>query len=87
MAISITLLTQEGCGQCERAERSLDRLAGEFDLQVRILDVTEPEGRSLAETSGLAFAPGVYVDGELFGFGRLSERKLRRHLARHVAVS
>jgi glutaredoxin len=87
MPISITLLTQEGCAHCEKAERSLDHLAAEFDLRVRRLDVTEPEGRSLAETSGLAFAPGIYVDGELFSYGRLSERKLRRHLARHTSAA
>lgn len=50
----------------------------------------EPEpvaapGRAMAAAAGMAFPPGVLLDGEPFSYGRLSERKLRRELARHAA--
>jgi len=32
------------------------------------------------------FAPGVLLDGKPFGYGRLSERKLRRALAQRTTV-
>lgn len=31
----------------------------------------------------MLFAPGVLLDGTMFSYGRLSERRLRRHLDRH----
>jgi hypothetical protein len=33
------------------------------------------------------FAPGILVDGEPFGYGRLSEKKLRRELTRRAAAA
>jgi len=37
-------------------------------------------GRRLASESNLVFPPGVLLDGHLFSYGRLSERKLRKTL-------
>jgi hypothetical protein len=39
-------------------------------------------GRDLGARAGVLFAPGVLLDGRPFGYGRLSERKLRRALRR-----
>lgn len=85
MTVEITLLTRSDCGLCDHAKSVLARLGGEFDLIVREIDVASPDGRALAATSGMAFPPAVLVDGEPFGFGRIAERRLRRHLARRVA--
>ena len=46
------------------------------------IDLASEQGRDLAARAGVAFAPGVLVDGRLFGYGRLSERRLRRALGR-----
>lgn len=78
----ITLLTKADCELCEHAKEVLGRLAPELTLEVETLDVTSPRGRELAERSGMAFPPAILVDGEPFSYGRLSERKLRRALAR-----
>jgi hypothetical protein len=81
-AIRVLLLTQEHCSLCERAKKVLDRLAGEYPLQVAVLDLASPEGRALGDDGGILFPPGVFLDGEPFCYGRLSERKLRRELDR-----
>ena len=76
------LLTQEHCSLCERASRVLERLAADYPLQVTTLELASKQGRALAERGGILFAPGVFLDGERFSYGRLSERKLRRELHR-----
>ncbi|GAA3550762.1 hypothetical protein GCM10022222_37860 [Amycolatopsis ultiminotia] len=58
----------------------LDRVGAEFPLQVKEIALATDEGRALATTAGVLFAPGVLIDGEPFSYGRLSERKLRRAL-------
>lgn len=78
----ITLLTQPDCGLCERAKTVLAGLADERLVVVTEIDLTGPEGRALAIRHGVLFAPGVLVDGQPFSYGRLSEKKLRRHLNR-----
>lgn len=82
MSRRVTLLTTTGCDLCEQAKAVLGRLAGEWDLDVEEIDASTGEGRDLAERAGVAFPPGVLIDGEPFSYGRLSERKLRRELAR-----
>lgn len=82
---SVTLLTQEDCHLCEHAKQVLARVAGDVPLRVEELRLDTDEGRDLATRHGVLFAPGILVDGNMFGYGRLSERKLRRHLAKTSA--
>lgn len=79
----VTLLTQPDCALCDHAKEVLGRLAGVFAVEVEVVDLGSDRGRTLVEGSGMAFPPGVLLDGRPFSYGRLSERKLRRELERH----
>lgn len=81
MTIRVTLLTADGCHYCAHAREVLARLAKEWPLEIRDLPLHSPEGAERALRDGIAFPPGIYLDGTLFGYGRLSEGKLRRRLA------
>lgn len=81
----ITLLTQQDCGFCEDAKAILSRLAVEYPLTIDIVDLRSQLGEELAVRGGVLFPPGIFLDGEAFCYGRLSERKLRRELERRVA--
>jgi glutaredoxin len=80
----VLLLTQEHCGFCAQAKEILDRLAVDYGFSVSTLDLSSPEGEALAVRSGLLFPPGIVLDGELFSYGRPSERKLRREIERRL---
>ena len=80
--MQVTLLTQADCAFCDQAKEVLARLSGEYPLEVREVNLASPDGRAMAERCGVFFAPGVVIEGELFSYGRLSERKLRKRLAR-----
>ena len=84
MTVEVTLLTQDACGFCADAKQVLDRLAGEFPLAITEVDLRTAVGERLAVEGGIMFPPGIFVDGEPFGYGRPSERKLRRELERRV---
>ena len=75
------LLTKKDCAFCEQAKAVLSRLQGEYDLRVREMALDSDEGHRLALASGALFPPAIFLDGEPFSYGRLSERKLRRALA------
>lgn len=81
MTTQITLLTQEDCGLCEHAKQVLDRISADYPVTVDEVHLRSEHGRRLAEASGVLFPPGVLLDGRPFGYGRLSERKLRKALA------
>lgn len=81
--VQITLLTQRACTYCEHAKEVLERVGHDFDVSVEEISLETEEGSSLAMQHGVLFAPGVLLDGRSFGYGRLSERKLRKALARH----
>jgi glutaredoxin len=80
--IEVTVLTQPDCAFCERAAEVLARVGHDHALAVRHLQLDSDEGRALAQRHGVLFAPGVFLDGQLVSYGRLSERRLRRQLAR-----
>jgi len=84
MTIEVMLLTRRECLFCHDAELILDRLVGEFNLRVRSVDIDLDVGRRLAAQGGFLFPPGILVDGEAFSYGRPSEKKLRRELARRA---
>lgn len=76
----VVLLTREDCHFCEQAKGVLARLSGEYRLQVREVALESEEGRRLALESAAPFPPVVFLNGETFSYGRLSERKLRKAL-------
>ena len=78
----ITLLTQNSCAFCVHAKEVLSRVSKDFAFDIREIRLDTEEGRALAIQSGVMFAPGVFIDGELFSYGRLSEKKLHNHLNR-----
>ena len=77
---SITLLTQTDCPHCDHAKEVLGRVGQDFLISVREVSLESHEGRRLGSHHGVLFAPGVIVDGQSFGYGRLSERRLRKEL-------
>jgi len=79
MTISVILLTQKDCAFCDQARDILTRLQGEYGLAVKTLEIDSEDGTRLASEGGIMFAPGLFVEGEPFSYGRLSERKLRKH--------
>lgn len=88
--IEVTLLTQDLCKLCDEAKAVLHRLrltqrGGEFPVHVTTVSLGSERGKQLALAGGVMFRPGVFVDGEPFSYGRLSERKLRKALSRLAA--
>lgn len=81
-SVSITLLTQPECHYCDHAKQVLANLGQDLRFDVVEVDLGSPEGRALASEHGVLFAPGVLLDGQMFGYGRLSERRLRKALQR-----
>ncbi|MGI8720912.1 MAG: glutaredoxin family protein [Geodermatophilaceae bacterium] len=81
-SIEVTLLTQSDCQSCDHATTVLATVEKDHPMTVRRVDLDSDDGRALAARHGVLFAPGVLLDGKMFSYGRLSERRLRRHLAR-----
>ncbi|MEC3982704.1 glutaredoxin family protein [Amycolatopsis sp. H20-H5] len=82
--LAITLLTQHVCAFCDHAKGILDRVGTEFPLRVTEVDLSTEDGQRVAIQAGMLFAPGVFVEGRPLSYGRLSERKLRRTLEKHL---
>ena len=81
----ITLLTQEDCGYCEHAKQVLARVGEDHPIKITEIGIRGEQGRDLAARAGVMFAPGLLVDGRPFGYGRISERRLRRTLQKLAA--
>jgi glutaredoxin len=82
VTVLITLITKPDCSLCDQAKAVLTRLSGEYDLRLELVALESERGQKLARETGMAFPPAVLFDEEPFSYGRLSERKLRRHLER-----
>ena len=76
----VVLLTKDDCHFCEQAKDVLAKLSGEYSLRVREIPLDSDEGRALALRSAAPFPPVVFLNGETFSYGRLSEQKLRKAL-------
>ncbi len=86
-ALDVLILTQEDCGFCDTAKTLFQRLGREFTLSVSTLAIDSPEGQALAERGGVLFPPGIFIAGEPFSYGRPSEGKIRRELARRLVAN
>jgi glutaredoxin len=78
VTIDVVLLTQKDCAFCDQAHEILTRLQSDFTLNITTLDIASEDGIQMASEGGVMFAPGLFVDGKPFSYGRPSERKLRK---------
>lgn len=78
-AAALVLVTQDECHFCEHAHEVIEALG----ISVREIRVDSAEARALADRGiPLAFLP-VLTDGErVIAYGRFSEKRLRKELAR-----
>ncbi len=83
--LRVRLVTSEGCHYCGDARELLDRLQGEFPLDVEEVDLASPEGAALQRRWRAPYPPLLFIDDEYFGYGRISERKLRKTLGARFA--
>jgi hypothetical protein len=81
-AIEVLVVEAEQCHFCRDAEAVLEDLGRRFPLRIRRLALTSPEGMEVARRAQAPFPPVVLIGGRLFGYGRISARKLERHLER-----
>ena len=71
----LILLTSPGCHMCGHGREVLDRLG----VPWREVSTSSPQGQVL-EVSAPPIRPVLYADGRVIGYGRLSERRLRKQL-------
>lgn len=76
----ITVVESSACHLCEAASEALARLAKRYPIDVLTLDSSSDDGRHLLEAHRSPMSPLILVDGKLFSWGRLSERKLSKLL-------
>ncbi len=76
----VLLVTSPGCHFCHEARDTLRQLGASFHLKVREIDLASDEGRAALRQWPVPFPPILVIDGELFGYGRISGRRLLRHL-------
>ncbi len=74
-----------GCHFCADATTALTEIAADYPLEVSHLDAASAAGAALVADAGAPMFPLVLVDGQVFSWGRLPRRKLRRLLAQHGA--
>ena len=86
-SLRVLILTQDNCEFCNAAKAMLGRLSLEYSLSVETLPLDSAAGQSLAESGGILFPPGIFIEGQAFSYGRPSERKLRREIERRLAPS
>jgi len=83
--IEVLVLSRPDCALCDHAKAVLERVDRDFVLQICELDLDSEESEALARNVSVLFPPAVFLDGKLFCYGRLSERRLRRELKNGAA--
>jgi hypothetical protein len=81
----VLLLTAADCHPCEHGKDVLSRLGRDIPLAVEEVTLESHRGQELARQFGVLFPPGLFLDGSFVGFGRVSERKLRKLLEQRPA--
>jgi hypothetical protein len=79
-SVEAVLVTAPRCHLCEEAKTLLAELEDSYPLRVRQVELASKEGLALSRRFSMGFPPLLLIDGERFGHGRISRRKLVRHL-------
>ena len=76
----LVYVTAPNCHLCEHGREVVDRLAAEKGFAVEEIAWDSERATALIERDGVALPPALYLGEDLVGFGRLSERRLRKLL-------
>ncbi|KGM10906.1 glutaredoxin [Cellulomonas carbonis T26] len=71
----MTLVHSAACHFCDDAEEALHELRCEYAIDVSVVDIDSPVGRTLLGKHRPAMNPLVLVDEEFFSSGRLPRKK------------
>jgi len=69
MTMRVQLLTSEWCAPCRDAEEVWRAVADRRDIAFEVLDVAQPEGRSIVSRLGVRSIPSTVIDGTLKHIG------------------
>lgn len=81
-ATRVRLVTLEDCHICDQVRAVLGHLAAAFPLAIEDIPFDSPAGKALVVRHRILFPPGLFLDDEYIGFGRITERRLRAWLVR-----
>ncbi|MDQ6883362.1 MAG: thioredoxin family protein [Candidatus Dormibacteraeota bacterium] len=79
------LLTVPDCHLCTSAREAVHRAAGAGRVQLEEIAWDSRQGRRLVERDGVLFAPALYIDDRLVGYGQISEGTVRNWLKKRTA--
>lgn len=80
--MKVELLVSEWCAPCHQAERIWRQVAAERDFEFAVVDLAQPEGKTLANRLRIRTIPALVVDGQLVGIGVQSQEEARGLVAR-----
>ncbi len=83
--VKVVLVTAPRCHFCDDASTLLDDLSDRFPITTRKVPLDSEEGTAIAARYRVPFPPVLLIDGEYFGHGRISRRKLTKALDAAVA--
>ena len=81
MTTRLTLVTTADCHLCGHARSVAQRLAADLKTEINEIAWESPEA-DVVRRDGVPFPPALYADDELLGYGRISERVVRRRLTK-----
>ena len=79
MSSRLTLVTATDCHLCDHARSVARRLASNLNIHVNEIAWESPEADHVRR-DGVPFPPALYAGDQLLGYGRISERGIRRRL-------
>ena len=85
MSDGLVYVTAPNCHFCEEGWSIVQRLGAETGLSVERIDWDSTKAAELAGHATAMFPPALYLGQKLLGYGRLSERRLRK-LLRGIAA-
>jgi thiol-disulfide isomerase/thioredoxin len=83
--VEITIVQAPGCHFCDDALETIQALAADYPVSLRLVEVRSDQGLRLVALHRPGMNPLVLVNGDFFSAGRLPRGKLRKLLDRLVA--
>jgi hypothetical protein len=80
--IEVLLVTSQGCHYCDHTLAVLHEVGETTPLSVTTIALTSERGMDLLVRHRVPYPPILLIEGQFFGYGRISRRKLEMHLAR-----